>query len=73
MEGGPSIFSQGKGLLLQHGDVIESDWEYKDGRILPVKAVRFFRLCQERHGLISCLISMQLPLVKEKVFDDANR
>ncbi|KJR70613.1 DUF3048 domain-containing protein [Bacillus velezensis] len=31
------IQSGGKGLLLQHGDVMESDWEYKDGRILPVK------------------------------------
>ena len=24
-------------ILLQHGDVMESDWEYKDYRILPVK------------------------------------
>ncbi len=73
MEGGPSIFSQGKGLLLQHGDVIESDWEYKDGRILPVKGGEILPFVPGKTWINIVPDLDALPLVKEKVFDDANR
>lgn len=31
------LVSGGKGLLFQHGNVIETDWKQVNGRIVPVK------------------------------------